>query len=63
MSNLEKAITEYEKAKARHDRLVARYNREYREGRWSTNRPLASKCENAYDDMIRAAIAATEVEV
>ena len=48
-------MTDYEKAKAKHDRLVARYNREYREGRWSTNRPLASKCESAYDEMIRAA--------
>ena len=48
-------MTDYEKAKAKHDRSVARYNREYREGRWSTNRPLAGKCENAYDEMIRAA--------
>lgn len=48
-------MSDYEKAKAKHDRLVARYNREYREGRWSTNRPLASKCENAYSEMIRAA--------
>ena len=63
MTDIEQAITEYEKAKAKYDRLVARYNREWHAGRWSTNRPLASKCENAYDVMIRAAIGATEVEV
>ncbi len=52
------AATEYAAAKDRHDRLVERYNREYREGRWSTNRDLAGKCEDAYDVMVRAAIAA-----
>lgn len=54
MSELERA---YMQAKAKHDRLVDRYNREYRAGKWSTNRPLASKCENAYDEMWRAKIA------
>ncbi len=34
--------------------LVERYNREYRAGLWSTNRELASECENAYSAMIRA---------
>jgi hypothetical protein len=48
-------MSDYEKAKAKHDKLVARYNREYLEGRWSTNRPLAGKCENAYAEMIEAA--------
>jgi hypothetical protein len=48
-------MSDYEKAKAKHDKLVARYNREYLEGRWSTNRPLAGKCENAYSEMIEAA--------
>ena len=41
-----------------HDRywsLVDRYNREYREGLWSTNRTLASQCEDAYDAMIKEA--------
>lgn len=47
-------MTEYEKAEARYWSLVNRYNREWREGRWSTNRELAGACENAYDAMMRA---------
>lgn len=47
-------MTTYAQAKARHDALVERYNREYREGRWTTNRELAAQCEDAYDRMIAA---------
>ena len=47
-------MSEYEKAKAHYWALVNRYNREYRAGKWSTNRALAGQCENAYDAMIRA---------
>lgn len=47
-------MSEYEKAKAHYWALVNRYNREWRAGLWSTNRTLASECENAYDVMIRA---------
>jgi hypothetical protein len=41
-------------AKSKHDTLVARYNKEYREGKWSTNRELASKCEDAYSEVVWA---------
>lgn len=51
---------EYDRAHARYWRLVDRYNREYRAGRWTTNRPLAGACENAYDVMVRAEIALRE---
>lgn len=51
---MEAVVSEYEKAKAHYWALVNRYNREWRAGLWSTNRPLASECENAYDVMIRA---------
>lgn len=52
------AALEYEKAKAHHDALVARYNSEWRERKWDTNRPLAGACEDAYSAMVRAADAA-----
>lgn len=51
-------VAAFLKASAKHDRLVARYNREYRAGKWSTNRPLASACEDAYTAMVNAAAAA-----
>lgn len=48
-------MTDLDKATATYWRLVDRYNREYRAGKWSTNRPLASKCENAYSECVRLA--------
>ena len=47
-------MTEADKATARYWSLVNRYNKEWREGRWFTNRELAGACEDAYDAMIRA---------
>ena len=44
-------------ARARHDRIVARYNREYRAGKWTTNRALAGAAEDAYDEMVRLEMA------
>lgn len=41
-------MSEAERLRLKYETLVERYNREYRAGRWSTNRPLASKCEDAY---------------
>lgn len=54
MSPLEQARENLQQATARHDALVARYNREWRARRWSTNRDLAGRAENAYDAMVRA---------
>ena len=51
---LEAVVSEYEKAKAHYWALVNRYNREYRAGKWTTNRTLAGQVEDAYDVMIRA---------
>ena len=50
----EAVVSEYEKAKAHYWALVNRYNREYRAGKWTTNRTLAGQVEDAYDVMIRA---------
>ncbi len=38
----------YRKALKRNSLLTDRYNREYMAGKWSTNRPLAGACEDAY---------------
>lgn len=43
-----------EQARRRYHTLTSRYNREYREGKWTTNRTLAGQCENAYDALTRA---------
>lgn len=48
-------------ARARHDRIVARYNRDYAAGKFTTNRPLAAAAENAYDEMVRLEKAAAAV--
>ena len=48
-------MTTYAEARRTWEKHTERYNREYRAGLWSTNRPLASKCENAYSAMIEAA--------
>ena len=40
-----------------HDTLVARYNSEYRAGKWTTNRTLAGKCEDAQSAMWEARVA------
>ena len=42
-------------ATVEHVTIADRYNREYREGRWSTNRELAGQCEDAYDRMVALA--------
>lgn len=54
------AAARYEEARAKHDALVTRYNREWRAGLWTTNRLLAAACEDAHDAMMRAR---REVEV
>ena len=43
-----------EQARRRYHTLTSRYNREYHEGKWTTNRTLAGHCENAYDALTRA---------
>jgi hypothetical protein len=50
------SMSDSAKAKARMDRLTERYNREYREGKWSTNRRLAGQCEDAYDEWVEACL-------
>lgn len=40
----------------RYLKVVRRYNREYREERWTENRDLASRCEAAYDELYQALI-------
>ncbi len=49
MSNLT-----YKQAKERYEKLGARYDREYTEGLWTTNRRLAAECEDAYSAMHEA---------
>lgn len=43
-----------EQAEKKYRTLLERYNREYREGRWTTNRPLAGKVEDAWSAVIEA---------
>lgn len=45
------------KAAEREARLVARYNRDYAAGKFTTNRPLAAQCEAAYSAKYKAAAA------
>ena len=59
MSSLEQARENLQQATARHDALVARYNREWRARRWSTNRELAGQAEDAYDALTRARLELT----
>ena len=49
----EELHAEYLAAKERNRVLTERYNREYRAGKWTTNRELAGQCEDAYSDEYR----------
>ena len=53
-ATVEELHAEYLAAKERNRVLTERYNREYKAGKWSTNRPLAGKCEDAYSEEYRA---------
>lgn len=53
-ATVEELHAEYLAAKERNRVLTERYNREYKAGKWSTNRPLAGRCEDAYSEEYRA---------
>ena len=53
----EQLVYALDEATKTHDTLVARYNREYRAGKWTTNRTLAGKCEDAQSAMWSAQVA------
>lgn len=53
-ATVEELHAEYLAAKERNRVLTERYNREYRAGKWTTNRELAGKCEDAYSEEYRA---------
>lgn len=57
MYEREQLVYAFDDAKAKHDTLVAKYNSEYRAGKWTTNRPLAGKCEDAQSVMWEALVA------
>lgn len=52
------------RAKAREERLVRKYREEYTAGLWSTNRPLAAACEDAFSEVsrLRALLSAEGVQ-
>ena len=45
---------QFEAAEKKSNALRDRYNREYNAGKWTTNRDLAGKSEDAYSEMLRA---------
>jgi hypothetical protein len=57
VGNERNARETYVKAFQLNIKLVERYNREYNAGKWSTNRPLAGKSENAFSAASKALIA------
>lgn len=51
---VEELHAEYLAAQIRNAQLTARYNSEYRAGKWTTNREMAGRCEDAYSEEYRA---------